>query len=520
LVSQVKDSLKKRYIYKLFANAFSLVAGFGIQAVVPRALGPKSYGDFNFLTSFFAEVMSFLDMGTSSCFYTKLAKRQKEPGLPVFYLYFSLFIGLIALGFVALAYLTPFYSRIWPGQDMFYTYLAVIFGILTWFAYQVLSNVPDAYGITVYAEKIKIIQKIIAVALIGALFIWGKLNLRNFFYYNYVVLIFIILAFIWIAKYTGHLNIDKLRLPFKETKEYLIEFYRYSHPLFVYSLVGLVAGIFDRWLLQTYGGSIQQGFFGFSYQVWILCFLFSSAMAPLITREFSIAFANKDLAYMSSLFRRYIPLFYSLTAYFSCFVAIQAGKVIYILGGDSYKDALIPLTIMALCPIHHTYGQLSGSVFFATEKTKLYRNIGITSMLVGLPATYLLIAPKLNFGLDMGATGLAIKIAVLQFLAVNAQLYFNAKLLRLSFWKFFLHQIVSLASLLALAFFAKFLIDKMLGAYLGVIPRFLLSGLVYTCAVFFMLYLMPIIFGLKRHDLHKMAQIFYNKIRVKPGGSQ
>ncbi len=215
----IKDSLKRRYVYKLFANAVSLITGFAIQAIVPRSLGPKSYGDFNFLTNFFAEVMSFLDMGTSSCFYTKLTKRQREPGLTTFYFYFSIFVGLITLGFVALAYTTALYRYIWPGQNIFYIYLAAIFGILTWFAYQVLSNVPDAYGITVYAEKMKIVQKIIGVVLIGTLFVWGKLNLRNFFYYNYIILIFIIVAFIWIARQSNFLNIDRLRLSFNETKE-------------------------------------------------------------------------------------------------------------------------------------------------------------------------------------------------------------------------------------------------------------------------------------------------------------
>lgn len=513
-----KDSLKKKYIYKFFANLISLVSGFIVQAIVPRALGPKSYGDFNFLTNFFAEVMSFLDIGTSSCFYTKLSHRQRESGLVTFYLYFSVFIGLVAVGSVALAHSTSIYTKIWPAQDLFYIYLGAFFGILTWLAYQVLNNMVDAYGITVYAEKIKIIQKVIAVTLISALFIWGRLSLRNFFYYNYIILVFIIAAFIWISRQTKYLNIEKLRLSFKEIKKYVNEFYLYSHPLFLYSLVGMAAGIFDRWILQIYGGSVQQGFFGFSYQIWIFCLLFSGAMTPLLTREFSIAFANKDLTHMGNLFRRYVPLFYSLTAYFSCFIAIQASKVIHILGGNDYKGATMALTIMALCPIHQTYGQLSGSVFLAAGKTKLYRNIGITFMLIGLPLAYILIAPKMKIGLDMGASGLAIKIALLQFIAVNVQLYFNAKLLKLSFWKFLAHQIVNLVSLLTLAFFTAFLIDNALGAYLGIIPRFVLSGILYTLIVFSLLYLLPIIFGLKKHDLHKIVQILRNKLKLDPEG--
>jgi len=78
-------SLKKRYFAKLSTNLIGLGIGLITQAVIPRGLGPKAYGDFSFLSSFFIRVVGFLDMGTSIGFYTKLSQRQQDFGLVSFY---------------------------------------------------------------------------------------------------------------------------------------------------------------------------------------------------------------------------------------------------------------------------------------------------------------------------------------------------------------------------------------------------------------------------------------------------
>lgn len=308
-----------------------------------------------------------------------------------------------------------------------------------------------------------------------------------------------------VASFRAHWRISKTQII-----AYAKEFYQYSHPLVVYALVGLFVGILDRWLLQVFSGSVQQGFYGLSYQIGAVCFLFTSAMTPLIMREFSIAFVKQDLNQMAHLFRRYVPIFYGIAAFFSCFVAMQAENVAYIFGGAKFQDASLAIAIMAFYPIHQTYGQLSGSVFYATGQTGLYRNIGITCMIIGLPITYLLIAPVDMMGLNAGSTGLAIKMVIIQFIAVNVQLYFNSKLLKLPFLRYFLHQIFSLGILLAIAYISTIAINSLSGLEGMVIIKFILTGFFYTTIVVISTLLVPHIFGMGRRDI----LLFMKKIKV------
>lgn len=504
------DSLKKRYFFKLLTNFIGLIIYVISQAIIPRGLGPKTYGDFNFLTNFFNQIVGFLDMGTSVGFYTKLSQRQKEFGLVSFYLYFTGIISLCVIGFVLCMFSTPIHSWLWPAQEMLYIYMAALWGILTWAA-QVFNKIADAYGVTVSTEIARILQKVLGMILIIFLYYFNYLNLTNFFYYHYIILLFLCIAFIYALENKGYSMKQDWTLSLVQIKEYIREFYHYSHPLFSFAIVVLIGGIFDRWLLQVYGGSIQQGFYSLSYQIGAACFLFTSAMTALFMREMSIAYGNEDFAQMAHLFRRHVPLLYSIAAYFSCFIAVQAGKVIYIFGGNKYKDAATAVAIMAFFPIHQTYGQLSGSIFYATGRTALYRNIGILFLLIGLPVTYFLIAPKGHWGLDAGATGLAVKMVLMQLVGANVFFYFNAKYLKLSFLKYLTHQTVSVVCLLTLAFLASSGIDTVMGSYANIILKFILAGSVYSILTIILVFYSPAVFGLKHQDILYFRKNLYDK---------
>ncbi len=500
-----EDSLKKRYLFKLLANFIGFVFNLFTQAIVPRALGPKAYGDFGFLSSFFTSFVGFLDMGTSTCFYTKLSGKQNDLTLVRFYNFFVIIVSVVTLALVCLTQAFHLQRFIWPDQNMVYIYLAAIWGILTWFV-GLLSMMGDAYGITVSTEKARIIQKTAGFALILLLFALGQINLAQFFVYHYVILLLLAGLFIYALASQGHpLNKVWIWPSRPQMKKYLQEFYIFSHPLFLASGFALVVGIFDRWILQVAAGSLQQGFYTLSYQIGAMCFLFTSAMMPLMLREFSIAQASRDIGRMAVLFRRYCPALFSLSAYYSCFIAWQADKVIYIFGGGQYGGALTAVTIMAFYPIHQTYGQLTASLFFATGQTALYRNIGVIFAILGLPLTYFLIAPADMLGLNAGATGLAVKMILLNVLCANVQLYFNTKHLDLSFGQYLGYQFSSIICLLLLAGLAAAGADYFLALRTNILINFLVSGLAYSIMVAGLAYFLPAVFGIRRGDINLLA---------------
>lgn len=504
------DSLKKRYSFKLLANISSFPITLINQSIFARGLGPIGYGDFNFLTNFFNQIIIFFDTGTSLCFYNKLSQRQDDKGLVKFYWLFSIVVVILLILFLFLIILINKEKYLWPDQKINFIVFALIWGILTWYS-QTISKMIDAYGLTSGGEILRIIQRVFSLILVAGMFYTKLLDLSNFFYYQFFILLFLCFGWWYILTKNKIPLIPSINLKFDNIKVYIKEFYDYSSPLISYSAISMGVGIFDLWLLQKFAGSIQQGFYGISFKISAICFLFTGALAPLLMREFAIAFNFSDISKMRNLFNRYVPLLYTIAALISVFISIQSSQVSILFGGSEFNNAAMPIAVMALYPIHQTYGQLSGSVFFASGQTRLYRNIGIITLLLGVILTFFLLAPTRLLGLHLGSLGLAIKMVTIQFISVNIQLYFNAKFLAVSFWKYLIHQLIIIIILGVIAYFSKVILEFMLQYSL---LSFFLSGILYVVISAAVIYFFPQLIAVSRFEQKKFLKIALNKIRL------
>ena len=198
-----EDTLRKRYAFKLSANFISSGISAVIQLMVPRSLGPAVYGNFGFMTAFFDNVINSVDVGSSYWFYTKLSQKKEDKKILFFYRMVMAVIIFLVLGFVFIATITDINQKIWIDQNKQIIYLAVIYSIMFWVLH-INTRIMDAYGLTVNAEKARIIQRIIALCIILVLFVLQKLNLVTFFAYHYFIIALLLLFYAVIARRSGY----------------------------------------------------------------------------------------------------------------------------------------------------------------------------------------------------------------------------------------------------------------------------------------------------------------------------
>ena len=168
---------------------------------------------------------------------------------------------------------------------------------------------------------------------------------------------------------------------------------------------------------------------------------------PLLMREVSLSFGKNEFENIRSLFIKNLKILYFLVTFMAVYVSLNSDFITTILGGKGFEEAGIVVGLMAFYPVHQTIGQINGTIYMSTERTKGYRNINLVFSPLSIVFSYFFMAPVSAFGLGLGAVGLAIEMIVIQFISQNVLLYFNCKYLNFSFIRLFLYQIVIIACL-------------------------------------------------------------------------
>ena len=494
-------------------NFVGLGIGLVTQAIVPRALGPSSYGNFSFLTNFFLQLMGFLNLNSSTAFYTKLSQRQDDKGLIIFYFYLTLIVSAATAIFVAASFFFGADHIIWPEQKAIFVGLALLWALLQSYN-STLIQVSDAYGLTAKSEVVNMLQRILALLIIFVLFLFNRLNLFSYFILQLLIFVVVIIfLIILIQKFKVHL-INTWRLNKIQLKSYIKEFASFCLPLIIFSIFAIMEQMADRWFLQKFSGSMQQGFYALAYQMGAIGALFVSAMIPLIMREFAIGFANNDAERLRELFIKYTKMLFAIAAFFGCFLAVEAKNVMLIFGGEAYTGAIIAITIMCFFPMQQASGQMNAAFFFATGRTKTYSNIGLCLFPIGLSLTIFLLGPKEYGALQAGAIGLAAKTMVMTSLSVNTQLWFNTKYLKVSFFSFLIHQFVVVSIFIVVAAACSQTITSLFSA-VHFVGRFFLTGIFYTVIVICLVWFFPWMGALKKSEITELAVQMTNKIPSK-----
>ena len=509
-----QDSFSRRFIYKFAANSVGVLASFFQAGLVSRALGPHSYGDYNFLINFFNQFVAFLEMRSATLLYTSISRDRARTAIVSVYFYVALAITLVTLSFPFTTFAFRVQNAVWPGQNTLIIILASLLALVLWYS-DLFAKICDALGITVSLERARTVNRILVLVAIAVAMRWSVLNI-----YSYLALLvtanLLLIAVLSIAlRRTKAFDRQSLHPQKIEMRSILGDLFAYSHPMFVFTLVGLASDYADRWMLQRFKGSVEQGLFSLALNIGLAFNVLINALHPLVMREFSLAFEQKNMERARNIFTKLITTSYTVSAFFLCYAGVNADGCVRIVGGQSFKDAAGVFAIMAFLPIIHNYSMLSGSVMYAAQKTKLLRNIGLATTPLSIATTFFLVGPKEFGALNLGATGVALKLVALEFIGNNIILYFNCRMLDLDFWKQLFHQVFVVVLLTGTAFLCRagafFMLGEMASNWLLVMVA---GGLLYVAASVVMFYFTPWLIGIDRHQ----ALVFMKEALSKRNG--
>lgn len=515
-------SVKIRFLVSLVANVGRAGISFFTVILIARGLSPVGYGDLFFLLGSFTAIRALMDMGTSQAFYTFISQRSR--GRIFYIVYFSWIALQFFVTAIVIAAILPssLVDDIWLGQSRSIILLAFFASFMQQQVWNTISQVCEASRLTVMVQMaglgIVLVHFLIVLILISK----DILSINSIFITILIEYVVACIAIWWLMQ--NRSNKEDIVSQIKEAslKEIMLEYWIFCRPLITIAIFSFFYEFLDRWMLQRFGGSEQQGFYQVAAQFAAVSLIATTSILRIFWKEIAEANQQGDHVRVARLYLKANKGLLMLGAIVSCFLVTWSEQLTLLLLGKPYVTAWPVLALMFLYPIHQSMGQINATMFMACERTSPYMKLTVLGMLVSLPVTYFLLASPdewLIAGLGLGALGLAIKMLVMNVLLVNIQSWVLA---RFHGWDYeWSYQVVGVFSLLALGFLTKEFSTLVIGAYplmemdkFSMLLMIFFAGILYMAGVFTFLFIQPNIFGVEQNEVKKMITIVTRKFKI------
>ena len=490
-------SFKIRFLSTFLSNVLRMSISFVTGIVIARNLGPGEYGDFNFLLGSFMSLTTLVDMASSSAFYTFIS--QKPRGKKFFVYYASWVMSqLVILFLIVLLLPDSIREKIWIGHS----FELILLGLIVNFSMNKLwgfwAQIGESIRDTVVVQIRNLTLAIAYLIGVGVLVGFHVINIKNLFILN------IILYFLFSALY-GFRICQQGLLSNKKTETFkavLMEFKTYCLPLIIFSIVGFLYSFLDYWLLQKFGGAEQQGYYAIGARFSTLSLIATTSMLQVFWKEIAEANSLGNMERVRQLYHKVSRSLYFFSAVISCIMIPFSQEILSLLLGPAYKAAWLPLSLMFLYPVHQSLGQINGTMLYSLGKTKSRSVVGLVNMGISIPIVFVLLAPRSAIipGLQLGATGLALKMVGCQIFATNLMSLYVCRYIKVPFrWGY---QFSVILLLLPIAFLSKYFIPYILFFDRYILFSMVVSGGFYLIIVMMSVFFFPSIAGLNRNQIH------------------
>ncbi len=505
----MSQSVGTRFLFSVAANALRALVSLLTGLLVARGLSPTGYGELTFLLGSFVAIRALLDLGSSSAFYTFIAKQRRARAFYAQYCGWLVLQFMLSFTLVAAVFPQSVLDHIWLSQSRGTILLALVASFLQQQVWNTIAQIGEASRLTLRVQALNVGVALAHLVIVGLLLGFEMLSVRLVL--MAIIAEFVVATLLASRLLRAHADGEPVHSSLRDS---LGEYWRFCRPLVLVSVVGFLYDFADRWLLQKFGGSGQQGYYQIAAQLATVSLLATTSIMNIFWKEIAHAGAMHDRARLKMLYIRVNRGLVMIGAAIAGFLVPWSASLVELLLGASYAASWPILAIMLLYPIHQSMGQVNATMYLATERTQAWMWVAVVGQLVALPVTFMLLAPSEGYlvsGLALGALGLAIKMVGMGVLLVNLQALLLA---RFNGWPFqWLWQAVVIGALLLLGYAARAVAllivpaaqasqPLLLGLALAIAGLLFLAGLVLGVRSF------PASLGCQRHELQELARRF------------
>lgn len=493
----MSHTVHHRFVFTLGASIVRGGISWTTALLLARWLGPEEYGRMTYLLATFLALRSLLDMGSSSAFFTFLSQSRRSTIFVRRYYYWLALQFTLPLLVIGLVFPQEWLVGIWKGESRSMILLALTASFMQNGIWSTVSNQGESKRQTALVQSISTWVALVHLVATVTLWLVGWLGLYAVF--AAIAVEFLLASVYGLRRLTADSDIDA-RGEDKSAPGFR-KYFSYCLPMAPYVMLGFAAEFADRWMLQTYGGSVEQAYYAVGAQFASISLIATSSVLRIFWKEIAEAHHQGDRARMRGLYENISRLLFFVGALIAGFFMPWVETILKLLLGAAYATGATTLAIMFLYPIHQSLGQITSSFLYATENVSVQVLTGLVQMAIGIPVTYLVLAPPdaVIPGLDLASNGVAIKMVALQFLGVNVTMYLIARTWQ---WRYdWTYQPIGLLCCLAIGYLAHSTTVAVFAGSVHILAQMLIAAICYAALSFGVVMLAPWLVGSTKNEL-------------------
>lgn len=494
------ESMQRRLGVTLAVRLSQMALNLVSASILPRTLGPRAYGNYNFLITAASTARGLTEPSVQQAVYTFSSEEKRTGSLTRVYAAWLALQLTLLLAFVGIALATGFADVLWPHQP---GTAIVAVTIVDWLMFGALSlqQFGDSKGLTVWPQLVGGIASFINAALLLGLVALGHLTFWTYLALNLVYGGILCLALVvWL--FGRHRDLVWTKNAERPARAYLRRWWTFARPLIIVEYYTPLIAFLGVYLVQAWYGSVEQAYLALGMRWSTLALVFASSGLSIFWRELAFANASGNLERAAHVYSRFGRLLVCAAIVVSWWLAVEAPVVIRVLAGQRYAPASSVLAVMAFYPVQQTYGQLSITGMKALGRTREFRNIALATSVPELMLTYFLLAPRTAVipGLHLGAMGVALRMVIFGLISVQIYEWANARFFKIDYWRELIARLRMVALTGAVAGLTLVGVHRVF-ARLGDVPAAAIASMFYIAVVMAMVWIRPDLLGLSRSEI-------------------
>ncbi|MBL8089815.1 MAG: oligosaccharide flippase family protein [Anaerolineales bacterium] len=504
--TQPAESVRRRYIATLFTQFIQLIATIITSGIVPRALGPAAFGNYNFLLNTASTIRSFLDPSANQAFFTFSSQQRQSGSLTKTYALLLLFQIVIVFGLIGILTFLQSTNLLWPHQALDQILWVTI---LEWclFVTASLRQLGDSKGLTVRTQAIVLMTAFINIVGLLGLNYFEILNFYTYVWLNLFTtfLIGLVLGY-WLLIVNRTLTWDGNLT--ENVSRYINRWWAYASPLILLEYYKPIVAYLGIYLLQRWYGSVEQGNFALATKWSALVLVFTSSALSIFWREIANAMANGEQERATRTYYKFTNFLFFVALVLCAWLSFTSHLLVDILVGDEYQAAIPVLALMAFYPLQQTYGQINTAALKGAEKTKQIRDVGILISIPDVALSYFLLAsPNAPLpGLNLGAMGVAIRMVIYGLISVQAYEWMSHRTFGLNYFSTLIQKLSVVVLVFLSAWLALTKVSEILATFnIAPLIIFIISTIIYFIAIATIALFKPNLLGIGKDEMNQNA---------------